>query len=101
MIQTIQFYRSLACLLLLCGAVSVAKSQQESAYPLAVGQPVAREMRGGEEHKYQVSLSAGQYARVVVDQKGIDVVLVLSGADGKPLLEADNNLSGIRGMEVV
>ena len=68
---------------------------------LLVGQPVAREMRGGEQHTYHVSLSAGQYARVVVDQKGIDVVLALLGADGKPILEVDNNLSGTRGIEVV
>ncbi len=122
MMEIIQFYRSsgsgwavrcvaVAWLLLLSGAVNAAKSQQESvaspaqeqasAYTLAVGQPVAREMRGGEQHTYQVTLSAGQYARMVVDQKGIDVVLALLGADGKPLLEVDNNLSGTRGMEVV
>lgn len=80
--------------MLLSGA---AHAQQE----LALNQPVAREMRGGEKHTYQVTLSAGQYARVVVEQKGIDVVLALSGADGKPILEVDNNLSGTRGLEVV
>ncbi|HKE56108.1 MAG TPA: tetratricopeptide repeat protein, partial [Pyrinomonadaceae bacterium] len=48
-----------------------------------------------------MSISAGQYARLVVDQKGIDVVLELLGPDGKPLVEVDNNLSGTRGMEVV
>jgi CHAT domain-containing protein/Tfp pilus assembly protein PilF len=58
-------------------------------------------MRGGEEHSYRLTLNAGQYARLVLDQKGIDVVLALSGVDGKPLLEVDNNLSGTRGMEVV
>src|SRR4030095_15663023 len=102
-----------AWLLLLSGAVNAAKSHQESGaspalvqeqgsvYSIAVGPPVAREMRGGEEHLYEVKLSAGQYARVVLEQKGIDVVLVLLGADGKPLLEVDNNLSGTRGLEVV
>ena len=75
--------------------------EQRSAHSLAVEQPVAREMRGGEEHTYQVMLSAGQYARVVVEQKGIDVVLVLLGAEGKPVLEVDNNLSGTRGLELV
>ncbi len=85
-----------ACLLL-SGVVHAANAQQE----IVSGQPVAREMRGGEEHAYQVKLSAGQHARVVLDQKGIDVVLALSGADGKPFLEVDNNLSGTRGMEVV
>src|SRR6185295_17612293 len=76
---------------------AAANAQQE----LIITQPIAREMRGGEHHPYQVKLNAGQYARIVVEQKGIDVVLALSGADGKPLLEVDNNLSGTRGMEVV
>ena len=70
-------------------------------YPVVVGQPIAREMRGGEEHTYQVTFSAGQHARVVVEQKGIDVVLALFGTDGKQVLEVDNNLSGTRGMEVI
>ena len=110
MLEIIQFYRAfgrdstmrylaVAWLFLLSGASSTWS--QEQTVPLAVGQPVAREMRGGEEHKYQLTLKAGQYARVVVDQKGIDVVLALLGVDGKPLLEVDNNLSGTRGMEVV
>ena len=86
--------------LLLSGAVNAANSYQQPQ-ELVVNQPIAREMRGGEEHAYQVKLSAGQHARVVLDQKGIDVVLSLLGTDGKPLLEVDNNLSGTRGMEVV
>src|SRR5678815_157440 len=104
-----QFYKSsgsrwalrcavVAYLLVLNGAVY---GQQTIPHSLNVGQPVRREMRGGEEHSYQLTLSAGQYARVVLEQKGIDVVLALSGTDGKPLLEVDNNLSGTRGMEVV
>jgi len=108
----IQFYKSsgsgwtlrcvvVAWLLLLSGAVAAGPQEQSSPSPLVVGQPVAREMRGGEQHTYQVSISAGQYARLVVDQQGIDVVLELFGTDGKPLLEVDNNLSGTRGMEVV
>jgi len=79
----------------------VRSQEQTNAYLLTAGQPVVREMRGGEQHTYHVKLSAGQYARIVVDQKGIDVVLVLLGADGKPLFEVDNNLSGTRGMEVL
>lgn len=75
---------------------------QERVIRLVAGQPIAREMRGGEEHTYELSLSAGQYARVVLEQKGIDVVLALFGVDGKPLVnEVDNNLSGTRGLEVV
>jgi CHAT domain-containing protein/tetratricopeptide (TPR) repeat protein len=96
---------AVACLLLLLsGAVKSRAStaqEQSSVQTITVGQPVAREMRGGEEHTYQVLLKAGQYARVVLEQKGIDVVLALFGADGKPFLEVDNNLSGTSGPEVV
>jgi CHAT domain-containing protein/tetratricopeptide (TPR) repeat protein len=122
MMEIIQFYRSfglswavrcvgVAGILLLSATMNAAHSKSEvsrlrpqeqaSAYSLVVGQPVVREMRGGEQHMYQVSLSAGQYARITVEQKGIDVVLASLGADGRPLLEVDNNLSGTRGMEVV
>ena len=51
------------------GAIAVSAAQEQTI-PLAVGQPVAREMRGGEEHSYQVKLSAGQYARIVVGAEG-------------------------------
>src|SRR5215207_3468792 len=90
MTEVIQFYRfsgsrwtlrcaTVAWLLLLGGASPVRPQEQVSPYDVAVGHPVAREIGGGEEHPYQVRLSAGQHARVVVDQKGIDVVLALLG----------------------
>lgn len=110
MADKIQFYRSsglplryaaVACLLLCSGATSVFAQDQQSAYTLTAGRPVAREIRGGEEHKYQVTLSAGQYARVVLEQKGIDVVVALLDAGGKPILQVDNNVSGTRGLEIV
>lgn len=92
---------AVACLLLCSGASPVFAQEQAIAYTVTVGRPVAREIRGGEDHAYQVTLNAGQYARVVVEQKGIDVVLVLLEGDGKPLLKVDNNLSGTRGLEIV
>ena len=98
-----QFFKSWVGLALLIVALHVAARPQEqtSAYTLTVGKPVAREMKGGEQHAYQVTLNTGQYARIVVEQKGIDVVVALLGTDGKSLLEADNNLSGTRGLEAV
>src|ERR1700752_5481960 len=92
---------AVAGLLLLSAESSAWAQEQTSAYSLAVGQPVMRDMRGGDQHTYQVKLNAGQYARIALEQKGIDVVLALLGADGKPLLEVDNNLSGTRGTEVI
>ncbi len=110
MMEIMHFYRSSGLRLALCAVVAsilllsgaIARMQEQgTADPIVVGQLVAREMRGGEQHTYQLKLSAGQYARIACEQKGIDVVLTLLGADGKSLLEVDNNLSGTRGMEVV
>ncbi|HET6978772.1 MAG TPA: CHAT domain-containing tetratricopeptide repeat protein [Pyrinomonadaceae bacterium] len=107
MSEIIQLHKSfrsatrLRCAVVLCFIVSGATSArtQEQPSALTVGSPVVREMRGGEQHTYQVTLSAGEHARVVIEQKGIDVVLAV--ADGKTLLEVDNNLSGTRGLEVI
>ena len=82
-------------------ALNAAARPQGQTSVLTVGQPVTREMKGGEQHEYRVTLDAGQYARIVVEQKGIDVVVALLGTDGKSLVEADNNLSGNRGLETV
>ncbi|HKC89085.1 MAG TPA: hypothetical protein VKG02_24085, partial [Blastocatellia bacterium] len=54
------------------------------------GKPIERELAGGQSHSYQLSLDAGQYAGVVVDQRGIDVVIRLSGPDGKQIAEFDS-----------
>jgi len=64
------------------------------------GKPIERELRGGEAHSYAVHLNAGQFLEVVVDQRGIDVVVTLSGPDGKTLIEVDSP-NGIRGPEPV
>ena len=56
------------------------------------GQPVEREIAGGQSHTYQISLTAGQFMRVVVEQKGIDLTLALAapqGEGGKPIAEAN------------
>jgi CHAT domain-containing protein len=57
--------------------------------PLESGKPVEREIAGGQSNQYQITLAAGQFVRVVVEQKSIDVSLVLIGPDGKPLVESE------------
>lgn len=71
------------------------------AATLEAGRPVERVMKGGETHAYLIRVEAGQVVQVLVEQKGIDVVLALLGADDKSLIEVDNNLSGTRGREEV
>lgn len=46
---------------------------------LELGKPVERELFGGQSHSYRIVLAAKQYLHVVVDQRGIDVVVALYG----------------------
>ncbi|MBS1810752.1 MAG: tetratricopeptide repeat protein [Acidobacteria bacterium] len=57
---------------------------------LALGKPIERELVGRQTHAYHLSLAAGQFIRVVVEQKGIDVEVRLLDASGKRLAEVDS-----------
>jgi hypothetical protein len=72
--------------------VSLAPTSQAApgTSKLNVGKRVAAQIGGGEIRAYQVSLTAGQYARVVVYQRGTDVVLEVSGPGGGAKLEVDS-----------
>jgi CHAT domain-containing protein/lipopolysaccharide biosynthesis regulator YciM len=56
---------------------------------LQPGRAVEREIAGGQSHTYPIKLAAGQFLRVVVEQKGVDVALALVGPDGRQLIESD------------
>jgi tetratricopeptide (TPR) repeat protein len=53
------------------------------------GKAIERELSGRESHLYQTNLTAGQYLRLVVDQRGIDVVVALFTPDGKKAVEVN------------
>src|SRR5262244_1981050 len=59
------------------------EQEDQKAQQLEPGKPIERELVGGESHSYQLALDAGQYVKLVVDQRGIDVAVRLSGPDGK------------------
>lgn len=87
-------YRCVLCLLVTAHAglaprAGAARTQAEAA-TLAQGATVRAEMAGGETRLFRVALSAGQYLRVVVEQRGIDVVAALVGPGQKRLLEMDS-----------
>lgn len=75
-----------------------AHSQESQA--LEPGKPIERELAGGQAHSYQITLAVGQYLHVVVEQRGIDVVVVAFGPDGKQLVEVDSP-NGTQGPEPV
>jgi CHAT domain-containing protein/Tfp pilus assembly protein PilF len=67
-----------------------AARQQTAAPTLAPGETFKGEMAGGETRLFYITMSAGQYLRVVVEQRGIDVVVALIGPGQKRLLEMDS-----------
>jgi CHAT domain-containing protein/tetratricopeptide (TPR) repeat protein len=83
------------------GRVTSAAPQQPSANPspttaaatvLELGKPIERELAGGQSHSYQITLSEGQLVSMVVEQRGIDVMVKLFGPDGKQITEFDSEI---------
>lgn len=66
--------------------------QSETPFALELGKPIEREIAGGQTHRFQINLNAGQYAKVVVEQIGVDVVSKLFGANGSYLTRYDNEI---------
>jgi CHAT domain-containing protein len=64
------------------------------------GKAIEQELAGGQTHSYQISLAASQYLRLIVEQKGIDVVVALFGPDDNKLTEVDSP-NGTQGPERV
>src|SRR5262245_46575015 len=83
------------------GAVALNGSgDDEEVRTLEPGIPISREIAGGQKHPYQIVLKADQFLKVIVEQGGIDVVVVVIGPDGKVVTEFDSE-SMPRGMEPV
>jgi CHAT domain-containing protein len=64
--------------------------QSGAVQPLTPGPSVARELSGSQPHRYQLTLSAGQYAQVTVEPLGIPLKVEFTGADGQAQTQADN-----------
>lgn len=47
-------------------------------------------MAGGQSHSYQIELATGQYLKLVVEQRGIDVVVRLFSPTGEKVMEVDS-----------
>ncbi|MBS1807985.1 MAG: CHAT domain-containing protein [Acidobacteria bacterium] len=65
---------------------------------LESGKTIEREIAVGQRHTYQLTLVAGQFMRVIVEQKGIDVEMALIAPDNQQVMEIDS-LSGAVGPE--
>ena len=61
----------------------------EPVRTLEPGQPVERALAAGEIHVYAVRLERGQYLRVAVEQRGIDVLSTLTDPAGRAVIVLD------------
>jgi tetratricopeptide (TPR) repeat protein len=57
------------------------------ARELRLGERFEREMSAGQTHSYKLALNSGQYLKLFVEQRGINVALTLLAPDGKKLTE--------------
>lgn len=82
----------LAFIFLAFGRPPSVKSQQviQETSILEPGAALERELGGGQEHRYQVALKENKYARLIVEQRGVDVVIRLEGIEGNLILLTDD-----------
>lgn len=70
--------------------VSAPSRGRPEAQPLELGGSLEGELARGQTRRYLVNLKAEQFARIVVEQRGIDVVLKVLAADDTLLARVDN-----------
>src|ERR1051326_510652 len=79
---------------------TIQTTNEAEARELTLGSAVEREIGGSDLHSYLVPLRLGKYMRVVVMQKGIDVVVRLIGPDNKQIVAVDSP-NGAYGPEAI
>ncbi|HKR58185.1 MAG TPA: tetratricopeptide repeat protein, partial [Pyrinomonadaceae bacterium] len=67
------------------------ESKQPDIRELKQGAPIERELGGGNAQSYRVMLTAQQYLKLVVEQKGVDVGVSLFAPDGRKLAAVDSD----------
>ncbi|HKX30037.1 MAG TPA: tetratricopeptide repeat-containing protein, partial [Blastocatellia bacterium] len=93
-------FRIVYCCLALLIVLQPARIRGQQEVPLEPDRPIERELAGGQSHLYQFMLEAGQYVKITIEQRGIDVMARLSGLGGKESAEFDSEIRN-QGTEVV
>ncbi|MEW6731711.1 MAG: CHAT domain-containing protein [Acidobacteriota bacterium] len=73
------------CVISLCSVLAKAAYQTPDAEKLLPGTPIERDITGGQVHNYRIALETGIGIKIKVEQRGVDIVLALSGPDGKEI----------------
>ena len=91
------------CFLAICSSASLNFSQtpeKKEITTLESGKQIEREIAGGEKQMFQINLNPNQYAKAIVNQRGIDVVVRLLDANNKPVVDFDSD-PRINGTETI
>ena len=68
---------------------AAATQNEPAASSLEPSKPIERSINAGEAQSYILTLTPGQYAHIVVDQRGVDVVVSIFAPDGNKLVQVD------------
>src|SRR5262249_31154269 len=71
-----------------------AATTQQDRQTLELAKPIEREIAEGETHYYQGTLATRQFARVVFDQRGVNLIITVYRPDGQKLAELDSPNGG-------
>jgi CubicO group peptidase (beta-lactamase class C family) len=82
--------RFVGCLVAALAAAGPGVADDSDAPLLKKGVAIERELVGGDRHAYRVRFKSGQFFFAIVDQRGIDVVLRITGPDGEQVAELDS-----------
>lgn len=78
-------------LLSVCLITQISYSQSNT--PLELNKPNEREIARNEKHVYQITLAENQYAAATIEQRGIDVAVIVVGTDGEAFAQRDSILT--------
>src|ERR671921_1819109 len=89
--------------ILTCFSFVEITDAQAVASPLRPRGSVERRIARGETHSFSVSLEPKQFLKLVVEQRGVDIVVRVFSPDGKRLGEFDspNGTSGPEGVSLI
>jgi CHAT domain-containing protein len=68
---------------------------------LPPGVPLERALGGGESHTYRLALAAGQFLRLEVEQRGVEVAVTLRDCDGRPVAASDLPHVGVEWVSLI
>src|SRR5215831_15625965 len=75
--------------------------QSEDVRMLTAEAPIERELSGGQTHSYQISLSAGDYLRIVITPRGINLKPELFAPDSPKAVGIYHSTTGSRTVSLI